>query len=193
MMTSSTTTMARHDRRHCSHKQFLPRKFQSMLLLLLLKLASLVKGQECLLVVDERNPNDDIEKCDTHERCPIWKQQGECYRNEEYMNIHCSASCYGVTDAFKKKKSTKNACEDHHDNCKTWAANWECQDNTNLKHYYCRKSCETCSDDEEEEDPNCKDYHENCQFWAGLEECEKNPGVSKSHLPFFLSLSLSPP
>ena len=35
--------------------------------------------------------------CDTHPRCPIWKQEGECKKSAAYMQKYCPVSC-GYTD-----------------------------------------------------------------------------------------------
>lgn len=109
--------------------------------------------------------------CDTHERCAVWKDEGECYRNADYMKKYCGASCLNVD-----KRHTRNACKDAHPRCPVWAKKGECQENPALRNF-CAKSCDTCTRRVKKTDDSdsCKDEHENCGFWAEKGECTNNP------------------
>eukprot|EP00980_Cylindrotheca_fusiformis_P022269 scaffold9172_cov128-Cylindrotheca_fusiformis.AAC.1 len=63
------------------------------LLSLLLLLSFSAHGQEC-------TSNG---ACDTHERCPVWKEEGECEDSKTYMSRYCPASC-GVTETLEEEK-----------------------------------------------------------------------------------------
>jgi len=79
--------------------------------------------------------------CDKHERCGVWKEEGECYLNKEYMLEECPASC---SDEDYPTKTDK-ACKDHHLRCPVWADLGECAENpTNMKRY-CPLSCGICT------------------------------------------------
>ena len=74
---------------------------------------------------------------DHEEHCTLWKKQGECKKNPEYMNIYCAKSC-GVC----KGKS----CEDENKFCGDWAKNGYCK-SKKFKGYMtlrCKKSCGHC-------------------------------------------------
>lgn len=75
--------------------------------------------------------------CDTHERCSVWRQEGECYRNADYMAEHCPVSCRNVTQ-------TVSGCADIHPRCPIWAKIGECSTNPSDMHRYCAKSCGVC-------------------------------------------------
>lgn len=79
--------------------------------------------------------------CDTHERCTVWKQEGECYRNAEYMAEHCPVSCRNETQ-------TVTGCADIHPRCPVWEKIGECATNPTDMHRYCAKSCGVCGTSE---------------------------------------------
>lgn len=118
--------------------------------------------------------------CDTHERCPVWQEQGLCEEEKDYMTRHCPVSCN-----MKHSKATPVAsCVDAHPRCKVWADLGECTVNARNMRQYCAKSCDLCDEhaleaalDEEENsaNPDCVDSHTNCDFWAEKGECESNP------------------
>jgi hypothetical protein len=146
-------------------------------------LATLASGQEC--TADGT--------CDTHERCAAWKEEGECYKNEEYMKKHCPASCADEDYPTKYDK----ACKDHHLRCPVWASVGECEENPKNMKRYCPKSCGICKDDGlsngaadnniSADDPLCVDEHEQCGFWASKGECSANAGFSKLDTPINLA------
>jgi prolyl 4-hydroxylase len=125
----------------------------------------------------------DGKKCDTHVRCPIWKEDGECVRSQSYMATHCPGSCENVR-ATEIKESTDDlsngTCRDRHDDCSVWATLGECDSNPDMKRY-CAVSCGICelepatSDDGIGTDLTCIDENESCGFWAGAGECDANP------------------
>jgi hypothetical protein len=112
--------------------------------------------------------------CDKHQRCGVWRDEGECYKNEEYMMKECPASCSDENYPTRNDK----ICKDYHVRCPIWADLGECDENpTNMKRY-CPLACGVCteSDEVDEEDPNCFDREEKCRFWASKGECSANPG-----------------
>ena len=111
-------------------------------------------------------------RCDTHERCPVWKEEGQCLKNSSYMREHCPASCAD----YQKPKTRRGECKDYHVRCPIWAEVGECDENPADMHKYCPKSCETCDESEEvNEDELCMDDDDRCAFWASKGECEANP------------------
>ena len=126
----------------------------------------------------------DGKKCDTHARCSIWKEDGECIRAQSYMTKHCPGSCEDVR-ATEIKESTKDIsngnCQDRHDDCAAWAQLGECDTNSDMSKY-CAVSCGICEAEPASganDDPTCIDGHENCGFWAGAGECQANPNYMK--------------
>lgn len=128
----------------------------------------------------------DGKRCDTHARCPIWKEDGECIRAQSYMAKHCPGSCENVR-ATEIRESTADlsngTCRDRHDDCGAWATLGECDTNSDMRKY-CAVSCGICeaepAADAESADPTCVDGHENCGFWAGAGECDANPSYMKT-------------
>ena len=115
--------------------------------------------------------------CDKHERCGVWKEEGECYLNKKYMLEECPASC---SDEDYPTKTDK-ACKDHHLRCPVWADLGECAENpTNMKRY-CPLSCGICKDpnrdtNDDGDDHLCVDSDAQCEFWVSRGECSANPG-----------------
>jgi hypothetical protein len=122
--------------------------------------------------------------CDTHERCPVWKNEGECVRNRSYMDEHCPAQCIGNNVVL-----TKNECDDLHERCSVWAAAGECVANPDDMEKYCKKACNLCDTIPQKENAAVKQSTENqavacndeedaekCAFWAKHGECESNKG-----------------
>jgi len=128
--------------------------------------------------------------CDSHERCPVWKDEGECYRSPLYMKRVCPVSCYDM-----KQPPRRNECKDTHESCHNWSKDAECETNNSVKKY-CPLSCGRCTNISEntssrkneardaekdsartvmDETNSCKDDHENCAGWADAGECETNP------------------
>eukprot|EP00526_Cylindrotheca_closterium_P022041 CAMPEP_0113646508 /NCGR_PEP_ID=MMETSP0017_2-20120614/24570_1 /TAXON_ID=2856 /ORGANISM="Cylindrotheca closterium" /LENGTH=111 /DNA_ID=CAMNT_0000558413 /DNA_START=84 /DNA_END=416 /DNA_ORIENTATION=+ /assembly_acc=CAM_ASM_000147 len=57
--------------------------FQFLLLSSIAIMSSMVQAQDCA-------PNG---VCDTHPRCPVWKDEGECKKSAGYMQKYCPVSC----------------------------------------------------------------------------------------------------
>jgi ShK domain-like len=136
-------------------------------LLIMLSNLSFVRAQEC----SSKNPN----VCDAHERCGIWREEGECQLNKRYMREVCPASCESelvaggassstkfkaaaAVQMNKKKKIVINKkrkeaevplpCEDQHERCHIWARVGECSENKSTMRKYCPKSCGFCAGDD---------------------------------------------
>lgn len=124
--------------------------------------AFLCQAQEC--------NNEGI--CDEHARCPVWKEEGECFKNKAYMLKTCPVSC--EQDEIKTKG---DVCEDLHKRCFVWAELGECKDVPEMQEV-CPKSCGLCNQEDTTED--CSDNHKNCEFWAKNGECDANPNYMVS-------------
>eukprot|EP00536_Pseudo-nitzschia_multiseries_P018229 jgi/Psemu1/228196/e_gw1.2278.9.1 len=113
--------------------------------------------------------------CDGHERCPTWRDEGECYRSPVYMKNVCSVSCKNINLAPDRKKG----CKDVHKNCPVWEELGECETNTWVKKY-CPLSCGRCklkdAVDSTKVKTLCADHNKNCGVWADAGECDANPG-----------------
>ncbi|VEU43549.1 unnamed protein product [Pseudo-nitzschia multistriata] len=111
--------------------------------------------------------------CDSHQRCPLWEIEGECYRSPAYMANICPVSCSGMKGA-----PARTECYDVHKNCSDWAEVDECETNNAVKNY-CPLSCGRCTAkatiNTVAENTGCGDDNENCSAWADLGECDKNP------------------
>jgi prolyl 4-hydroxylase len=122
--------------------------------------------------------------CDTHVRCPIWKDDGECIRSPSYMKKHCPATCHNVKAEeleASRVDIAEGLCRDRHTDCPAWAALGECDVNSAMR-TYCAVACGICEAEpatESDDDPSCVDEHENCGFWAQIGECDNNPNYMK--------------
>ena len=124
--------------------------------------------------------------CDTHIRCPFWRDDGECIRSPIYMKQYCPASCHNVKAEelqAGRRDLEQGVCQDRHKDCATWASLGECDTNAAMK-TYCAVACGLCEAEPAEgedmsADPSCIDEHENCAFWAKVGECDKNPNYMK--------------
>lgn len=120
----------------------------------------------------------DGKSCDTHERCRAWKEDGECFKNAEYMKETCPASCADEDYPTKKEK----VCKDYHLRCHVWAELGECAENPTNMRRYCPLSCDICKDPNGDaagigdDDSLCVDKEEQCAYWASRGECSANPG-----------------
>ena len=119
---------------------------------------------------------DSAGRCDTHERCPVWKEEGECIRNREYMDKYCPVSCSDAPskNEIARQASSTKGCKDIHARCPVWADLGECSSNPEMLKY-CALSCDSCSEGGDDEDELCVDTHEKCSFWASSGECTNNP------------------
>jgi ShK domain-like len=124
-----------------------------------------VDAQEC----SSTNPT----LCDRHERCGVWKQEGECQLSRTYMKEVCPASCEpefitatrataarasGTAAHMQKKKKKKS----------TTTAN---------------KNKKEAPVKEEEQPLPCEDQHERCHIWARVGECAENKSAMRKYCP----------
>ena len=159
------------------------------LLLLLLLLVATTHAQEC----DSRTG-----KCDQHERCTVWAEEGECDTSTSYMMVQCPGSCgKKITDMLlngdtddddeedyeeEEEEEEEEGCHDVLERCPVWAELGECEANASYMNQYCAFTCGTCVDENgEQDDPNCADKEERCSFWAEQGECDNNPNYMRTH------------
>ena len=120
----------------------------------------------------------DDQQCDTHVRCPIWKDDGECIRSQEYMLEHCPGSCTNWLDENNVDVVTSNGsnCYDRHADCAQWALLGECDSNPEVS-TYCAVSCNDCTTEQPAADSevSCRDENESCGYWTSVGECDTNP------------------
>lgn len=143
--------------------------------------AWVASGQQC---------NPDTGVCDKHERCSVWKEEGECLRNKNYMADYCPVSCE-VDTATQASSSSPGICEDRHERCHVWASLGECESNRRDMRKHCPKSCNACSkqgvlEDDSEDDvvqQACKDQDKRCSSWAKSGECTKNENYMHHNCP----------
>ncbi|CAB9526682.1 Probable prolyl 4-hydroxylase [Seminavis robusta] len=133
-------------------------------LLVTLLFLSFSVAQEC-----DSNGN-----CDTHERCSVWVDEGECIRNQDYMKKYCPVAC---KNGSSKTANSTSDCKDLHPRCRIWRELGECLENPSDMNRYCKKSCDTCKEiSDVDESSLCLDKNETCAFWASKGECIANPG-----------------
>lgn len=111
-------------------------------------------------------------ECDTHERCAVWKEEGECLRNIAYMKEFCPVTCLNA-----ELTQTDGECKDLHPRCYLWEELGECEENSIEMNKFCPKSCEVCPEDLEArglEEDLCEDQHANCVYWSNHGECKSN-------------------
>lgn len=71
--------------------------------------------------------------------CGLWRQRGECGRNEAFMGQRCQRAC--------GRCPPEPACRDSEEVCAVWAAEGHCEGNAAWMIPNCRKSCDACSAD----------------------------------------------
>jgi ShK domain-like len=130
--------------------------------MILLANLALVRAQEC----SSKNPN----ACDAHERCGIWRAEGECQLNKRYMREVCPASCEaelvggaGGGGAGAGTSKIKAAA----------AAQMNKKKKTVIKK---RKEAA-------EAELPCEDQHERCHIWARVGECSENRSTMRKYCP----------
>ena len=166
----------------------------SITLFLQLLLCHTTTAQEC----DARTG-----ACDTHERCPVWAEEGECVASASYMKEYCPGSCSSsAVIAQHRRRQLQSSdeaggeeeinddeeqpnCEDLLERCSVWAELGECDANPDDMYEYCPYSCGVCEGiGEEEYDTSCADQHDKCPAWAELGECDKNPKYMHEHCAY---------
>ena len=145
---------------------------------------TIVRAQEC---------NARTGACDTHERCPVWAEEGECETSARYMKEHCPGSCTSSSAGIAQHQASRRqeqqdeseSCEDQIDRCPVWAEVGECDANPDDMQKYCPRSCGLCDeDDDDEQVSSCVDQHDKCPTWAERGECTKNPRYMHEHCAF---------
>lgn len=140
------------------------------IVLFLLVLIATAVAQEC----------DQEGNCDKHERCPIWKEEGECNNNKDYMRKHCPVTC-GVKPSPSDTK--EEPCKDRHERCTVWKDLGECETNKANMHKYCPVACGICSGDSDTDFGGCQDTNERCSYWAKQGECSANSRYMEKNCP----------
>ena len=77
-------------------------------------------------------------KCADHDPdCNEFKQNGECTKSPEYMNVYCARSC-GICKT--------EICNDQSRYCDAWAKRGHCKNLTHISYMRrnCRKACGFC-------------------------------------------------
>jgi prolyl 4-hydroxylase len=184
----------------CLHQSVSPSSVMmtvGMMMIMMMMMMSMILVP---VVVDAQECDAATGICDKHERCPVWRDEGECLRNNAYMTKHCPISCNLPAEAYFIKPTSEvgdedeadRTCKDWHPNCHIWAELGECKDNAAAMIRFCPESCHKCIDDDDDEesdieeegddnDEDCKDSHEQCSFWASKGECENNPNYMHLH------------
>lgn len=163
-----------------------PMRSMAILFLLMCVFASLV-----VVLAQECDPTTEV--CDRHERCSVWKDEGECVRNKNYMKQHCPVTCGFLHEIYESSSSSASAassasaetavCADRHDRCPVWARLGECDSNPDDMHKYCPESCDVCGDRPRgslekqalNKSDKCVDKEKRCSAWAKSGECVNNP------------------
>jgi prolyl 4-hydroxylase len=111
--------------------------------------------------------------CDQHERCSVWKEEGECIASLAYMKRVCPASCHGVWSGgstsetkHKMKKTDKTEVE-----------------NEIKKENHRQQQERLVSSSSSSSSSKCQDQHERCALWARVGECRDNPDNMKKYCP----------
>ena len=76
-------------------------------------------------------------------QCPLWKANGDCEGNSEWMQSNCRLSC-GVCLPPPTKQATP--CKDSDKTqCPLWAQNGDCEKNPVWMNDNCPRSCKVCT------------------------------------------------
>ena len=126
-----------------------------VLVLFLLSAENKVSCQEC----------NNYGVCDTHERCPIWKEAGECRLSKSYMEKYCPGSC-GVVSP-EAKQNIINAIQVKSE---SFGKRQVVEGDNSEETINVLKACidYMASDQIIGHEHNCINEHENCSFWAGI-------------------------
>ena len=76
-------------------------------------------------------------------QCPLWKANGDCTSNQEWMRSNCRLSC-GVCLPPPTKQTIP--CKDSDKTqCPLWAQNGDCEKNSAWMKDNCPRSCKVCT------------------------------------------------
>ena len=81
---------------------------------------------------------------DKGEHCVYWAENGECQKNQAYMNDNCAASCYLCGSVKPTPSPTTRpapSCQDNNQYCSSWASSGYCTSNAAYMSTNCCKSC----------------------------------------------------
>ena len=120
--------------------------------ILLSSIASTTHAQECA-------PNG---VCDTHPRCPVWKEEGECRASTAYMKKYCPVSCgYAKTAAESAQEIVEQSTQ--------FGVKQEAVGDSQAQTLgIILRSIEYMK--EPRDVRYCKNNHEYCSFWATVGE-----------------------
>ena len=126
-----------------------------VLVLFLLSAENEVSSQEC----------NNYGVCDTHERCPAWKEAGECRLSKSYMEKYCPGSC-GVVSP-QAKQSIINAIQLKSEG---FGKRQVVTGSNSEQTIEVLKACVDymASDQIIGHEHVCINEEENCSFWAGI-------------------------
>lgn len=133
---------------------FIPHSSMMLKFLLLISIAcTMTNGQDCAA----------NGVCDTHARCPVWKEEGECTMSASYMKKHCPVSCgYGKVLSLSDRELTEKSVQF---GVKQVAEGKNKEESLEI----ISKSIEYMK--EPRDTTRCKNQHEFCSFWATVGTC----------------------
>lgn len=136
---------------------------------------------------------------DRHAGCSAWAEDGECFRNSDFMTAICPQSCKDCEQS-RMDVSSQSDCVDVDEKCSVWAKAGECTENPDYMHALCPLSCVVCTSSYHNENLgpspdesgsvargnddlqaiqfkgfHCDDTDKHCRYWAKQGECETNP------------------
>lgn len=123
------------------------------LLLSAIAITTISHAQECA-------PNGD---CDTHPRCPFWKEEGECRKSPGYMKQYCPVSC-GYVEAPVEKTPEEIVEASARFGKKQEAVGAEKEETLEV----ILRSIEYMKQPRDVH--SCKNEHEHCSFWTAIGE-----------------------
>ena len=112
------------------------------------------RGQEC---------SSDGGLCDTHERCPVWKDEGECQKSKAYMTKYCPVSCGFSPPQTRDYKEMEPKTE-------SFGVRQEAVGNNaaSTAKVIQESIAYMESKDAIGHEAKCRNEHPHCSFWAGI-------------------------
>jgi hypothetical protein len=102
--------------------------------------------------------------CDSHERCPVWKEEGECELNKTYMNRYCPVSCGSTETPAQEKERLANQSEE-------FGIRQEALGSTEEKTLaIMRESIQYMKTNKEaiDQGEDCRNKQQHCSFWTAI-------------------------